>query len=471
MSIDLGVVAQTLVATVKDLDAERMSRYREYLDFFEGHQWEERPRGNQKQRILNYARRLLVKGVSYMWSQPVSFHVTDPAGRDTPATRAAQLALEDVYRANGLDRLDPATALDAAVLGDGAFKVTWSAKKRRPVVAAVDPRGLWAWRDPDDPRELVRVLQLRNMTRAEVEARGWALPDGSDAVAPNPSIATVPVVEEWTAERWRVEVAGGIVVDRGNPYGWIPYVVFPNQARPHEPWGASDLEDLMDVCRELNERSSTVARILEISGYPITVLENVDGAEGIRADAGAVWELPADSKAYLLDMLQGGGVRLHLDYIELLYRALHDLSETPRTAFGDSGRALSGVALEVEIQPLVQKVQRKRTIWDDVFRERNRMILDLAERFGGVDVGGLRESSAVWGGVTPTDREALVQETSTRLKDGTLAHTDAMHLLGSQDPEGDLERVLADRRKLGELQAELEQEARGGDAERHPDAG
>jgi hypothetical protein len=38
---------------------------------------------------------------------------------------------------------------------------------------------------------------------------------------------------------------------------------------------------------------------------------------------------------------------------------MHDLSETPRTAFGDAGRDLSGAALEVEIQPLVQKVQRK----------------------------------------------------------------------------------------------------------------
>jgi hypothetical protein len=33
---------------------------------------------------------------------------------------------------------------------------------------------------------------------------------------------------------------------------------------------------------------------------------------------------------------------------------LHDLRETPQTAFGDAGRDLSGAALEVEVPPLVQ---------------------------------------------------------------------------------------------------------------------
>ena len=100
-----------------------------------------------------------------------------------------------------------------------------------------------------------------------------------------------------------------------NPYGWIPYVIYPNLARPHEFWGASDLEDLIDVCRELNRRMTTISRILEVAGYPITVLENVTGSEGIRAEAGAVWELPEASRAYLLDMLQGGGVK-HLGILK-----------------------------------------------------------------------------------------------------------------------------------------------------------
>ncbi len=108
--------------------------------------------------------------------------------------------------------------------------------------------------------------------------------------------------------------------------------------------------------------------------------------------------------------LHSSGVDLHIKYMDLLFRGMHDLAETPRTAFGDSGRTLSGAALEVEIQPLVQKVQRKRRVWDSVYRRRNALVLELLERFGGEPIGGVRRTVPVWGSVLPSDREALVRE-------------------------------------------------------------
>ncbi len=109
----------------------------------------------------------------------------------------------------------------------------------------------------------------------------------------------------------------------------------------------------MEPQRELNRAMSQLSRILELSGNPIAVLENVEESEDIAVRPGAVWNIPEDAKAYLLDLLQGGGVRLHIDYINLLYRILHDISESPRAAFGGTERDLSGVALEIELQPLV----------------------------------------------------------------------------------------------------------------------
>ncbi len=82
----------------------------------------------------------------------------------------------------------------------------------------------------------------------------------------------------------------------------------------------------------------------------------------IAVKPGAVWNIPEDAKAYLLDLLQGGGLQLHINYIELLYRALHDLSEAPRAAFGGMDKNLSGVAMQIELYPLLQKVLRKRAI-------------------------------------------------------------------------------------------------------------
>ncbi|HET9015500.1 MAG TPA: phage portal protein, partial [Thermomicrobiaceae bacterium] len=192
-------------------------------------------------------------------------------------------------------------------------------------------------------------------------------------------------------------------------------------------------------------------RILQVAGNPIVVLENVTGSEGIRADEGAVWELPEASKAYLLDMLAGGGVRLHIDYVELLFRALYDLAETPRSAFGDSGRNLSGAALEVEIQPLVQKVQRKRRVWDSVYRRRNALLLDLFERFGGLELGGARRTTPIWGPILPSDREAAIRGEVALVNARVHSRRTAMSLLGDEDPAAEWRAVLEELAEVAPL--------------------
>ena len=133
--------------------------------------------------------------------------------------------------------------------------------------------------------------------------------------------------------------------------------------------------------RELNRALTQLSMILELSGNPIAVLENVTESPDIAVQPGAVWELPERARAYLLDLLQGGGVKLHADYVDLVYRALHDLGESPRTAFGENRAGLSGVALNVELDPLLKKVARKRLIRGAAYRRRNEMILRILEQY------------------------------------------------------------------------------------------
>ncbi|WP_236886623.1 hypothetical protein [Dehalococcoides mccartyi] len=67
----------------------------------------------------------------------------------------------------------------------------------------------------------------------------------------------------------------------------------------------SDLDEIMEPQRELNRALSQLSRILELSGNPIAVLENVEQSEDIAVRPGAVWNLPEDTRAYLLDLLRG----------------------------------------------------------------------------------------------------------------------------------------------------------------------
>jgi hypothetical protein len=424
-------------------DRARWAAYADALEFYEGTQWLGRRRRGEVRLTVNYARALVRKTASYVFPAPVTFSVPAPAAEQEATARRAELALAEAIAANDLGRLDVALCVEAAVLGDAAVKVTWDGREGRPVVAAVDPGTLVARWAPDDPRRVYRVVQAYGLTGEEV-----ALVFGAGAATGLDAGRVYGIVEDWADERWAVAVAGQTVRDGPNPYGWIPYVILANDPRPHRFWGESDLCDLYDVCRELNARLSVLSRVLELSGAPIAVLENVDGSEGITVGPGAKWELPEGAKAYLLDLLSGGGVGLHVDYVQLLYRALHDLSETPRTAFGDAGRDLSGAALEVEIQPLVQRVGRKRRGWDALYRARNARIIDLLERFGGQDLGGLRRTVAIWPSVLPSDREGLVRAEAQLVASGIHSRRTAIAALGGDDPEGELARVVEELRLL-----------------------
>ncbi len=201
----------------------------------------------------------------------------------------------------------------------------------------------------------------------------------------------------------------------------------------------SDLEAVKEPLRELNRAVSQLSMILEMSGNPIAVLENVTEARDIAVQPGAVWELPEKARAYLLDLLQGGGVGLHVEYVNVVMRALHDLAEVPRSAFGENRQALSGVALQMELDPLLKKVQRKRLIRSAALRRRNEMTLRILEQQTGERLAPYR-SRIVWGPAPPQDRSRLVEDETRLVAAGIHSRRTAAGLLDVADPEGEWER-------------------------------
>ena len=90
----------------------------------------------------------------------------------------------------------------------------------------------------------------------------------------------------------------------------------------------------------------------------------------------------------------------------------------------------------------MQRVGRKRRGWDALYRARNARIIDLLERFGGQDLGGLRRTVAIWPSVLPSDREGLVRAEAQLVASGIHSRRTAVAALGGDDPEGELARVL-----------------------------
>jgi hypothetical protein len=433
--------------SLSQLDRSRFAEYKSNLDFYNGEQWAEASsaaRMKNRQLVFNYAKIAIDKVTSYLMDG-LNFtcdEIDKKSNIENPqdTARRAEQVLYNVYRQNNLTELDYETEVDAAVLGDGCYKVTWDAGEKRIRVTSPDVTGLYAWWLGDDLSRVWRVASRYTLTADEVEQLYRRKVDRK----------TATITELWTDKRFTLFLDNETLADKPNPYGFIPFVIFPNIRQPKQFWGTSDIPPLKQAQRELNRALSQLSRILEVSGNPIAVLEGVESAEEIKVQPGAVWTIPEEAKAYLLDLLAGGGIRLHVDYIDMIYRCLHDISESPRAAYGGMQRELSGVALEVELQSLLQKVRRKRTIRTSAYARRCQMILRLHKQFAGEDLTAA-STRIVWGAVLSQDRARLAQNEQALVQSGIHSRRTAMDEMGIMDPDSEFEKWMAERQRILEM--------------------
>ena len=441
--------------SLAQLDRSRLSDYKANLDFYNGGQWTDKSK--HRQLVFNYARIAVDKLTSYLM-EGLNF-ACEPVEATEKAkglARAAEKVIYDVYQQNNLQELDYETEVDAAILGDGCYKVTWDTGEKRIRVTSPDVNGIYAWWLGDDLSRVWRVASRYVLTKDEVDLLY------KKTITKN----SATITEVWTDKQFTLFLDNEPLEDKPNPYGFIPFVIFPNLRQPKHFWGTSDIPQLRQAQRELNRALSQLSRILEVSGNPIAVLEGVETADEIKVAPGQVWTIPEDAKAYLLDLLAGGGIRLHVDYIDMIYRCLHDISESPRAAYGGIERELSGVALEVELQSLLQKVRRKRTIRTAAYTKRCQMILALHRQFNKQDLTAIN-LRIIWGPVLPQDRARLAQNEQLLVQSGVHARRTAMDELGIRDPDAELARWLEERRQILEMNQQYRaRSTRGGERER-----
>jgi len=438
------------------MDTRRLSTYRTNLDFYQGSHWPTTSR--HRQLVFNYAKVSIDKVTSFLTQglhfacYPNTTDSTNSINSLNARVRRAEQLLRQVYDDNNLQQLDYETEIDAAVLGDGCYKVIWDTDEKRIRITAPDVSGIYAWWLGDDTSRVWRVASRYTLTRDEVQLLYGRAIEKKQAT----------ITEVWTAETFDLYLDSDPMESKPNPYGFIPFVIFPNLREPKKFWGTSDIPSLVQPQREINRALSQLSRILELSGNPIAVLENIASAEDIKVQPGALWTIPEDAKAYLLDLLQGGGVRLHVDYIDLLYRALHDISETPRAAWGGIEKELSGTALQMELGSLTQKVTRKRTIRTNAYHQRNEIILKLAQKYMNENFEQINHR-VVWGPILPQDIARQAQNEQLLVQAGVHSRRTAMDEMGIQDPDEEFNRWLEERTKILEMNQEFRaQSTRGG---------
>lgn len=447
------------------LHAERLARYQTLRDFYQGRHFTAR-RPGRTQLMANYARAIADKHVAYTFARGVLFQgpEDDPNGPIEPA-------LARILEATAFSRVLLQAGANATVLGDAVLKVIYAAAARlnlpepagraagggRGWVATsgvrilnIDPSRFFPTFASDDPDQLRQVVVLSTITPDEARARyGLTLSRPGE------------LLETWTADSLAVQVAAATVFQGLNPYGFIPFVHVPNLAPPGSPWGLSELEDLIPLNRELEDRLSDQSDTIRYHADPPVIFKGVREHSDLAVGPGTVWDVPADAQ---VDLLEWRGQAPAVDrHIERVLRALYDVGDAPRSSFGDTEQPFSGVALETQLQPIVQRTLRRRAVWEPALRRIAEYALRLAEQF---DLDGATPGVYApyrvrirWLPMLPRDDDAEANRNIALTSAGLRSHRSAMEALGVLDPPSELQRVLDDRQQLGIIAQATPQES------------
>lgn len=312
---------------------------------------------------LNFARMIVDKGVSFLFGKDIRFELTE--GEKT----LPEQWLDDCWAANRKMTTLQKLALNGGVCGHAFVRLYQEPGRKFPRLIVVDPETVTVSLAADDIDEVVgykiQYPSIDPVTEKPVSVRQLIERDGAFwRVVDQRSNVHAASWETLSDVRW--------------PYTFAPIVHCQNLPAPNEFWGVSDIEDdLIEVTDTNNFIMSNLVKIIRYHGHPRTWGSGFN-ADKLDAAVDETLLLPAGATLQNLEMTSD------LDKLLNVYKELklftHELSRVPEVSTGkvESIGQLSGVALEILYQPLLEKTETKRLTYGDMLVEINRRLLAIA---------------------------------------------------------------------------------------------
>lgn len=384
--VDLGL-AEALAAQ-EIAHAAAIARRWEYYLGKHPEQLRVRPGQPNDNVTVNLCRAVVDKGVSFLFGQDVRFELVEGE------TTEAEGWLDACWAANRKLTLLQKLALSGAIAGHAFVKIVVEPSLPYPRLVVLDPATVAVSLAPDDHEKVlayrIQFPAVDPETARPVVLRQTIVPDGARWV--------IRDEKAYSGGKWQ------LVNEAVWPYPFPPVVDCQNLPNPHDYWGISDLED--DVLRlndSINFLLSNLLRIVRYHAHPKT------WGRGFRAEQ---LDLSVDETIILpspeaelrnLEMQSdlGSSIQLYLR----LREAFHEIVRVPEIATGrvEGVGSLSGVALQILYQPLIEKTETKRRLYGDLLVELNRRLLAI----GGFGDDLMTELH--WPEIIPGDPEAEAQ--------------------------------------------------------------
>lgn len=310
---------------------------------------------------VNYARLVVDKGVAFLFGQPFNFELGG-AGNERTSDEAY---LDEVVRRNGGALLWQKLAINGGVYGHSFLKIVPQPDgyPRLVVLMTEDVRTV---ADPDD----IAVVN-RYIIEYAADVDGKAVRK-RQTIARSGAIWLIVDEESSGYGRWeRINTTAW-------PYTWPPIIDAQNLPNPNEYYGVADIEeDVLKLNYAINFTLSNLQRIIRFHAHPKTWGQGF-GANSLGAAPDETIVLPAGATLQNLEMQSD--LTSSIEYYLRLKEALHETAHVPEVATGklDNAGQLSGVALAILYQPLLDRTEQKRHTYGGLIVELFRRLLEMA---------------------------------------------------------------------------------------------
>lgn len=377
--------------------------------------------------ILNYSRRIVDKGVSFLFGKPVEFQIVE--GAETEAEKALRaLWVNEDWRGAFLNEV----GLNGSICGTFFIQLV-PTESGPPRLVNLNPASVFPVYNPTDIEDII-AYELRYRYGDVLRRQVWALTEDRQSW------------QFWTEEmrrnRWQ-PVPMPIMNQFGQretvtepqewPFAWCPIVHGKNLPNPNSFYGLSDLEDA-DINDAINFVGSNTNRILKLYAHPVIWGNNL-GNKILDWSPGKTLDLGGSGEMHALEMTTD--MTASQNHLRSLIKAYHEITRVPEND-PDSLKlgSMSGFALRILYSDLIEKTETKRRLYGRALAQICEYSLEL--------MGFAAQPVTLhWRDPLPLDERAQMEQDRFDL-DYTLASRETVRSRRGLDQEIEEQRIAAE---------------------------
>lgn len=422
--------SETGFAPLTDEHKARRDLYAAFWRYYRGHHRKAlkvRPNTADDNVTLNLSKRIVNKGVQFLFGKAVDFEID--GGSETERSAEEQY-LDRVWGPDEQKHtLLQSIALNGGVTGTPVVRLYEPVPNMAdslPRIVNMDPSLLDVVTHVDD---VSNVVSYRLVWRSGEQWKRHRIDRQENDTWYVTAETTKPGSAQW------VTIAEESALW---PYPFAPIVTAQNLPAPNEFWGMSDLEEA-DINDAINFTASNIARILKFHAHPKTIGTGFSADQLQNTSVDEMWAI-SDPAAKVFNLEMQSDLASAYNYLAMLKQMYAKVSGVPDIdpAIVNVG-ALSGFALRILYGDLLETTQTKRNTYGALLSEVNQRVLAL----GNLAEYGSVEIKNVWQDPLPSNDKEQAETLKIDKENGL--STETYLVRRGYDAEQEMEKRKADQ--------------------------